>query len=203
LIADLALLAADKTIETGVTTLFGRHESMGCAPFTFKSFVHVARDPGCFRRAPEFLAPLVNDYAHAIVVFDLEGSGSTDLRGNVENAIEHRLAAAGWGNRAACVVVDPEIENWVWTDSPHVGICLGWENEKQLRIWLQEHGWWPARATKPTRPKEALQAVLRMTGQPRSSALYGRLAERVSLSRCDDLAFMKMRDMLRGWFPTV
>ena len=201
MIADLVLLAADKTIETGVTKIFARSQALGCRAFSVRSFVHVARDPGCYRRAPEFLVGLASQYDQAVVIFDREGSGTTKSRLEIETEVEDRLSACGWNDRAACVVVDPEIENWVWTDSPHVATCLSWNLETDLREWLAEQGFWPAGAAKPPRPKEALQAVLRVTREPRSSALYGELAQRVSLARCSDPAFIKLRDLLIRWFP--
>jgi hypothetical protein len=203
LIANLVLLAADKTIETGVTRAFARTPSLGCTAFTFRSFVHPDRDPGCYRRAAEFLTVLTDQYQYAVVIFDREGSGTTMQRQDIELEVEARLAASGWNDRARCVVVDPEIENWVWTDSPHVAECMRWRANIELREWLATRGLWPQEAAKPPRPKEALQAVLRETGQPRSSALYGEIAQRVSLAKCSDPAFLKLRELLVGWFPAA
>lgn len=200
---DVALLAADKTIETGVTQILTRPQSLGCRPFTVQSFVHVGRDPGCYRRAHEFLVALSEQYDHAIVVFDREGSGAINDRLAIESEVEERLFTNGWAERAVCIVVDPEIENWVWTDSPHVGASLKWTQATDVRDWLAQQGFWPDNAVKPPRPKEAVQAVLRLTGQPRSSALYGDLARRVSLARCSDPAFLKLRETLRRWFPPL
>ncbi len=203
MIANLVLLAADKTIDTGVTRAFARSPSLGCTTFTFRSFVHPDRDPGCYRRAAEFLTVLTDQYQYAVVIFDREGSGATKGREDIETEVETRLAASGWNDRARCVVVDPEIENWVWTASRHVADCMRWSANIEPREWLATHGLWPKEAAKPPRPKEALQAVLRETGQPRSSALYGELAQRVSLTRCSDPAFLKLRDLLMTWFPAT
>jgi hypothetical protein len=200
-IADVVLLAADKTIDTGITKIFGRSQALGCRAFSFRSFVHVARDPGCYRRAQEFLAPVVSQYGKAIVVFDFEGSGAAGDRSDIESEVEGRLAAGGWNDRAVCVVVDPEIENWIWSDSPHVADAIGCDSVAMARQWLSHRQLWPPEAIKPPRPKEALEAVLRERRRPRSSALYGMVAERVSLARCTDPAFLKLRDTLRAWFP--
>ena len=54
---------------------------------------------------------------------------------------------------------------------------------------------------KPRRPKEALQAALREARIPRSSSLYQRIAEKVSLRECEDRAFLKFKDILKDWFP--
>jgi hypothetical protein len=203
LIAELVLLAADKTIETGVINVFRRHQAVGSREFSFKSFVHVARDPGCYRRAPEFLSPLADQYEHALVIFDREGSGATMDRSAIEDDVEKRLSTSGWNSRSACVVVDPEIENWVWSDSPQVPACLGWSLEINLRSWMTENGLWPAGVDKPPRPKEALESVMRLAGKPRSSSVYGAVAAKVSLARCADPAFRKMREVLQAWFPSA
>lgn len=199
--AELVLLAADKTIETGVTRLLARPQALGCRQFSVRSFVHIGRDPGCYRRSPEFLAGLSGQYEHAVVIFDREGSGAIKSRNEIEADVEERLAAGGWGDRASCIVVDPEIENWVWVDSPHVATSLSWEADVELRQWLAGRGLWPAGVMKPPQPKEAVEAVLRETRQPRSSALYGELAQRVSVTRCVDPAFLKLRHLVRTWFP--
>jgi hypothetical protein len=203
LIADLVLLAADKTIEIGLSTTFRRYQSLGCRAFTFRPFVHVARDPGCYRRAPEFLAPLANQYGFALVVFDREGSGTEDERIAIEQSVEERLSACGWTGRSACVVVDPEVENWFWSDSPHVAAAIRWPIGEDLRGWMNARDLWPVGHDKPPRPKEALEAVLRVRGTPRSSSIYGAVAEKVSLSRCTDPAFTKLRQTLSAWFPSA
>jgi hypothetical protein len=46
-----------------------------------------------------------------------------------------------------------------------------------------------------------VETVLRTVRQPRSSGLYRKLAEKVSLERCTDPAFDKLRIVLRRWFP--
>ena len=54
---------------------------------------------------------------------------------------------------------------------------------------------------KPERPKEALEAVFRICRLPMSAANYQKIANRISLSRCLDPAFLRLRDRLRIWFP--
>jgi hypothetical protein len=54
--------------------------------------------------------------------------------------------------------------------------------------------------TKPPRPKEAATAAMTKVMKRRSSDIYGEIASRVSLARCVDPAFLKLMDVLRGWF---
>jgi len=120
----------------------------------------------------------------------------------LESDMERRLGEAEWQDRAAVIVITPELENWVWSDSPHVDRALGWDRSRAvLRNWLQEKGFLDAGAAKPAHPKEAVELVLRTVRKPRSSAIYFELAQSVSTERCTDPAFLKLRRCLREWFP--
>jgi hypothetical protein len=54
---------------------------------------------------------------------------------------------------------------------------------------------------KPDRPKEELDALVPVHRQPRSSALYEKVTARISLRRCNDPAFSRLRATLEAWFP--
>ena len=45
---------------------------------------------------------------------------------NLETEAEQRLSSSGWDDRAVAIVLDPELEIWVWSDSPEVDDVLGW-----------------------------------------------------------------------------
>ena len=72
---ELVLLVADKNIEYGMRGLLGRPQAIGIRPIDSKIYVHPHRDPGCARRAHEFLRQFADDYDHALVVFDRQGCG--------------------------------------------------------------------------------------------------------------------------------
>ncbi len=56
---------------------------------------------------------------------------------------------------------------------------------------------------KPARPKEAMEALVRCCNLPRSASLYEKITSRISLRRCADPAFLRLRAVLRTWFPTA
>lgn len=200
---DLLVLAADKNIESAVTGLISRAESLGIREILTDIYVHPQRDPGCLRRSPEFLRAFANQYLHALVVFDREGCGAAGRsRIELENELEGQLSQAGWQDRAAVAVLDPELEIWVWSDSPEVPRVLGWQDASpDLWSWLIAEGFVRSPGTKPERPKEAVEAAIRRSRKRRSSSLYFELARRVSLRRCTDPAFAKFRTTLKTWFP--
>ena len=78
---------------------------------------------------------------------------------------------------------------------------LRYKGEKSLRQHLTDSGWWPVNAAKPPRPKEATEWVLKQTRQPRSSAIYQKLAEYISIKGCTDDAFLEMHAAFLKWFP--
>jgi hypothetical protein len=138
-------------------------------------------------------------------MFDREGCGKEDnTRSELEQIVESSMSRSGWGDRATVVVVEPELENWVFSDSPEVDVAMGWKgNNPSLRTWLEEQNFLAAGEIKPARPKEAMEAALRYVRMPRSSSIYGALAENVGIGRCTDGAFQKLKATLQAWFPTA
>lgn len=139
---DLVALVADKNMEFALKGLLMQHRALGIRPLQTDVYVHPERDPGCFLRGHDFLHPFFNRYAHALLILDRQGSGrESSCREDLESEAEKRLSQSGWNDRAAAVVLDPELEIWVWSDSPHVGRVLGWpKGRPSLRTWLREQG---------------------------------------------------------------
>jgi hypothetical protein len=198
---DLAVLIADKNIEGALRGLLSRPQSLGLRQISCDLFVHPERDPGCLLKGHHLLKPFTHRYEHALVVFDREGCGrEEEERTNLELQVEDRLSSSGWDDRATAVVIDPELEIWVWADSPHVESALGWSGDVTLREWLVQQGWLREGESKPAQPKMAVDKTLRQVHTPRSSSIYQELARRVSTVRCVDPAFLKLRQTLASWF---
>jgi len=54
--------------------------------------------------------------------------------------------------------------------------------------------------TKPDKPKELMDKVLRQARVARSAALYAELARKVGTARCTDRAFLRLKHTLGEWF---
>lgn len=201
-VKDLVMLCADADIEYALRGLVTRPEDLGIRPVSVTYYRHMHHDPGCFLDSHNFLRPSLRSHARALVVFDREGCGRDDLdRSQIESLVEQHLARNGWGDRAAAIVVDPELERWAWADSSEVDRVLGWSRQAPgLRQWLRQEGHLAPNLLKPDRPKEALRAALRLVGKPPSSSLFEQLARTLPLSRCQDLAFTRLLIVLRNWF---
>jgi hypothetical protein len=202
-VKDLVVLTADKNMEFAVRGLLtARPPALGIRKVSFDTFAHPERDPGCRLKAHEFLRGFSKSYSHSIVLFDRDGCGALGKnRAELEAEVGAQLETAGWGDRAAVVVLEPELEAWVWAQSQHVEQVLGWQGPANgLREHLTQQGYWNPGEPKPHAPKEAVEHALWRAKKARSSAMYQRLAESVSLAGCTDDAFAKFRTVLVDWF---
>jgi len=200
---DLVVVVPCLDIQESVGALLRRVQALHIHPVSWLIARHRLRDSGVFRQCHEFLRPFQRSARYALVICDREGCRRpSDTRENLEGEIERRLRLNGWADRSAAVVIDPELEAWFWSDSPHVRQVLGWSARfGKLSAWLAQQGYLLPGQRKPARPKEAVEKALCRTGQRRSSSLYRELAEHAAFETCADPAFAKFKSVLRAWFP--
>jgi len=133
-----------------------------------------------------------------MVMFDREGCGWEATAEALRTEVQGNLDRVDWQGRSSVVVLEPELEIWVWSDSPHVAKILGLK-EDELSNLLENYS--RPDYPKPIRPKEAMENALRLSHTPRSASLYAELASKVSLKQCTDEAFVRLKTTLRQWFP--
>jgi hypothetical protein len=197
---DLFILVADKNMEYALKGAVARPKALGIRPVEADIRPHAGRDGGARKTGPELLALQRRLYRHALLVFDFEGSG-TDLPNNetLEAELDARLEVR-WGKDAKSIVIAPELEVWIWGSDNAVENAIDWPAGQGIRKWLLEKGFKFDPNSKPCRPKEALEAALNITRQPRSSTLFQNIASHISLARCNDNAFVRLRSRLQEWF---
>jgi hypothetical protein len=203
-ILDLIVLVADTDMEWTMRTLLEKRvDSLGIRSLRFEVRRHHGRDPGVFKDAHNFLRLYLRRARHALVLLDREGSGQEHRLAaqDIEAELERRLRQNGWTDaegqpRATAIALDPELEIWVWSRSPHVAQVLGLP-QAELQQVLENILTTPE--GKPQRPKEAMLAALHRSGRPRSARIFQELAERVSLW-AHERAFDKLRSTLQTWF---
>ena len=179
---DLIILAADLNMRLAFTRLLDRHQSLGIRQISFDVIIHPHRDPGVLREAHNALQAQYRNYRYSLAVCDREGCGELASREELESNIETNLSRH-WLDRSAAIVIDPELEAWVWTESPALAKAVGWPGDfSSLRAWLLQAGFDFKNPVKPANPKEALEKVLRHNRKRRSSDLYGQLSSTVTLS---------------------
>ncbi len=195
----LQILVPDSNTEHAVRGAVGRTVSLAVGHFEFELIVHPGRDGGVRSSGPELLRLQRSRFSHALLIVDDEGSGSARGAIETEKELDSRLALV-WGPHAKAIVVEPEIDIWMWGAESHIRDVVGWTHGVRIRSWLQSKGHEFDAKGKPIRPKEALHEVFRFCQVPRSSAQYKALATRISLKRCNDPAFLRLSETLQSWF---
>jgi hypothetical protein len=198
---DLIVLVPDKNMEFSVKALLNRTDSLRIRSITYDIKVHPHRDPGVYNDAHDFLRLFIGRFSNALVMLDKEGCGRNESTNTITNNVQSRLDISGWWNRSKVIVIDPELEIWVWSMSPQVAACIGWEHN-DLRNWLRSEGNIREDTAKPDKPKEVFEKALRFKGKARSSSIFAKLAERVGLNHCSDSAFLVFKDTLQNWFAS-
>lgn len=201
---DLVILVPDKDIEaTMQNLLIHRCTDLGIRQVSFDIYVHLERDPGVYRNAHEFLRPFCRQYDRALVIFDRWGCGDHKDSDEISLVVRERLTRNGWADRCGVVVINPELEMWLWTRSPAVTVALGWRGDYEgMMAWLQSKGFGLI-GGKPDRPKDAFRRILRYTRKPRSPEIFGSLARSVPFDRCKDLSFRRLKHLLVSWFGRI
>ncbi len=199
---DIIVLVADGTMLNVIEALLQRIPfSSNTRDFASDVINNIGHDSGCYNDAHEFLRPFINQYHYALVIFDKEGCGSEDKkRVEIEDEVQALLNKNGWLDRSSVVVIDPELENWIWQNSPHVERAFGWEEATSMYKWCLAEGILAHGDQKPIRPKETMHKILRKTRTSISSSIYKKIAQTCSYKNCTDLAFIKFINQLELWF---
>ena len=209
---DLFVVVADLDAENAISTLLrDRQQSLGIRldfnpdrPPEGDLMRYAKRDSGCYKDAVNLLRTPQRTHNHAMLLFDRHGCGADDKpRTEIEPKIEKQLVANGWpAGTVSVVVIEPELEAWVWATSPWVADVLGWHRERRrLRPFLAQEGLWDNDAPKPNDPKMAMERALQEQQKPLGARLFSDLAARVRINQCQDPAFAKLRQTLQQWFP--
>lgn len=199
---DLVVLAADKQQKATFDALLSKRcSALGIRTISYQVIAHSNRDSGVYQQAGLFLQPFIPLYQYALVVIDFAFRGAptsaTELQGSIANGL-HRN---GWNEaNSQVIVIEPELEAWVWSRSNKVPQMLG-QTWKQIHSLAVARGYWHQDQPKPHEPKALLDALLIPQNRVRDARLFGDLAAQVSLQGCTDAAFNLLRATLTGWFP--
>ena len=201
-IPSLIILVADLDIENCVREVILRlQSSKEVLPFQFKIVRHPLRDPGCYSNPQEYLRSYLHSHQFGMVLLDRDGSGKEKEASDViESTIASKLDRNGWMGRSACMVIEPEIENWLWVASDAVAKILGWSEMSALRAYLESNGFWPNDISKPPKPKEAIQFAMRKSGTRFTPAIHQSIAAKASFKSCSSPSFQKFKDTIVHWY---
>ena len=149
---DCVFLLADGNMRACVEGFLGRaqfHQSLGTAGFDFDSNQDLlvdegGNDPGVYKRAHEILKSYKGTHERAVVILDNHWDGSPGAD-RIEEDIRNNLLSTGWSeDRIVVIVIDPELEVWLWQDNQNVERAFRHRPPPSLRQVLRDGGLWPA-----------------------------------------------------------
>lgn len=209
----LLFFTADQNMAFALQGFFGRdhwHLAIPCAFFEFDprpndGDIKVAmgqNDSGLYTRAGELLRPFRPMFERVVILVDEEWSGSPGAS-MIQDRLKEHIELAGWSEENGLgLVLQPELDVWLWSGSPGTARAMRWDSVDELYAALRKVGYMQEDQTKPTRPKEAAEWALRQKRRPRSSIVYREVASAVSIGRCQDPALKQLRQKLCDWFPS-
>lgn len=209
---DCVFLVADSTMRQALLGFLCRNDAhkpynLGTARFAFDPnedlFSSATLDPGTYTTGEELLRPFQKTHRRAVVILDAEWDGSPGAQA-IQMNLTKRIIGVGWAADAfKVIVIEPELETWIWQRSQRVATALKFATVTEMVKAVQEARIdWPDGQDKPSRPKEALQAVAtRRRGIGFSSAIHKSITSVVSATACQDAAFQELKAALQAWFP--
>lgn len=206
---DCVYFVADKTMrETflGFLSRKDRNEQLGCGDFIFDPaedlfFAAGQNDCGLNKRADALLSAFLHSHKKVVIVLDCDWDGSPGQGAIIQN-ITSQLQESGWApDDIVVIAIDPELEQWIWQDSPVLATELRIEAPQGLKAALSERGLWPQDVAKPPSPKELFIQLRRENNVKLSSSVFKRIAANVPVAACQDSEFRRLVSQLQIWFP--
>lgn len=206
---DCIFFVADKTMRETFLGFLSREDrptQLGCGSFAFDPaedlfFAAGQNDPGLNTRAGSLLSPFLQSHRKAVVVLDCDWEGSPGQAQILLN-VTTLLQQSGWAREDIIVIaIEPELEQWIWQDSPVLSDELRMKAPLGLKATLNQRGLWPAEAAKPPFPKDLFIQLRRENNVKLSSSIFKRIASRVPVAACGDSEFRRLVAQLQAWFP--
>jgi hypothetical protein len=209
---DCVFFTADSTMKQALLGFMTRndrfaHYNLGTAPFAFDPnedlFSSATMDPGTYTTGEELMRPFQKTHRHAVLMLDAQWDGSPGAAA-IRTDLSNRILVTGWPADAfKVIVIEPELEAWIWQRNQRLATALKFGSVAEMVKAVHDAKVdWPNGQAKPSRPKEALEAVAtrkRKIGY--SSALHRAITTTISLAGCRDNAFLELRQTLQRWFP--
>lgn len=211
---DVIFHIADAHMESGFRAFFSRddwHFTLGCHRFDIDpdSNEDIYRrggytDGGLWKHAHNNLAPFRERYRYAVIVLDADFEphpGAEVLHAD----ISANMQSAGWHmDSFQVVVIQPELEAWLWAPNLNVAQAFGHADFDQMKAVLAAEDWWNEGEPKPSDLKAARDRAARLggkrTGGPIFKGVFNGLSKR-ACDRCVEPGFIAMRTALQTWFP--
>ncbi|MCK5664529.1 MAG: hypothetical protein KAI17_13650 [Thiotrichaceae bacterium] len=196
---------------TGFFEAENRLDEMGCCAFDFQpgrdiNKMPVQNDYGVWKNVHKYLAPLKTSYEKAVILLDAQfpGSPGADI---IKQDITENMLASGWQQEDFTIgIFDPELEALLWQANIDLLADIIKFQTQQIGLsqWLIDEGWLQEGVIVPEKPKEALEAAIKLNlagKNIRHSVVCKQFAQHSKLEDCIDLGFKVLVQQFQSWFP--
>jgi hypothetical protein len=134
---DLLVYTADADAMAVMTAILARPLSLGIREITYDVKRHPGRDSGMYQTGAELARFEKGKYRKVLLMWDHHGSGRDHLETPEAcvSAVERKLDDITWSGHRSAVVIDPELEEWLWHNTTSVHRHCGITQE-QLLEWM-------------------------------------------------------------------
>lgn len=197
---DLIVLVADSNMKACFNGLLPRFQHVyELNPITFDVFTHPGRDPGCRTQSDSFLSSFIHLYRYSLIVFDKLGCGSIKDTNSIVNEVSLQIKKTGWDNRFRIIIIEPELEVWMWIKKKSMAKIIHWRDYSSLEEWVKGKSI-NFHNDKPVDPKKAFEMALYESRKKRSSSIYYEISSNVSFVDCQTQSFINLKDIIIEWF---
>jgi hypothetical protein len=201
---DLLVVLEGRDDKEVMRAVLNRPNDLGIRTITFELDRRSRAVP---TQEPDLARDQRKEFQFAICLWDHVGSPYENERpAQAQGKVQARLNQNTLRDCSKALVIDPELEIWLWQDQAAIATVLE-VNAPQLIEWLDDwqKGYFPDKnigALIEQFPKEALEAVFQRAKEKPSAALYRRIASEANLGLWSQASsFQQMRRALRKWFP--
>jgi hypothetical protein len=201
---DLLVVLEGSKDRTVMEAVLSRPDDLGIQAIAFEL---EARSSGVRTKGPDVSRERRREFQFVVCLWDHKGSGreeepASQAQGEVQNQLNRKTLKGC----SKALVIDPEMEIWLWQDRTAIAKVLEVE-EIQIEKWLDD---WqrkqcPAQIVQTLVrqfPKEALEEVIQRVDEKHDSALYGRIAAAANFKLWGrEPSFRRLQRTLRRWFP--
>jgi len=132
-------------------------------------------------------------YQHGLLMLDWEGCGSPEKNAGLEEESLNRQLQEKWDTRAGSIVIDPELDVWIWGSDQALAPVIDWDLSGSIRDFIASKGFELDHNLKPKRAYTM-----------RAGVASGNTSARVSVSGSASGTAVKFRWRLwrSGAFPS-
>ena len=201
---DLVCVVADKQIAATLDELLLRRRALGIRPVDAEILVHPHHDPGCYARPADLLRGYRQAAEHALIILDHAWEGVPAASGaTLEALIDEKLEEAGMADWPSPSLSSPSWRRGSSALRPTSRTCSAGSRLVPHPRGSRRTESMGGRGREARRSEEGDQVHSSADGEEPFGVTLPPARAQVNTAGCEDRAFLRLKDLLRGWFPPV